>query len=142
MAIHFSDLVKNSMLDALVVNLAGTDGTAGTATLRIYTGEQPATGPPTGSCGTGILLCTVENIGWAAASNGSVGMAEPTGYLGTAATDGTAGWARITNGGTDGTLYFDGPIMGSSGSEGIGLNDPVIVADAEVAVIYFGIAIP
>jgi hypothetical protein len=137
MAIYFSTPVKNGMIDDLVIKIAGTSGTAGTATLRIYTGTQP-TG---GSAGTGVLLCTISNIGWTSATNGSAGMAEPSGYLGTAVSDGTAGWARIANGGTDGTMYFDGPLQVGVGTQGIGLNDLVLVADTEVEVVYFGMKI-
>jgi hypothetical protein len=140
MAIQFCTPIKDGMIDDMILKLAGTFGTAGTATLRIYTGTQPETGPPTGSCGTGILLCEIINIGFNAASNGSAGMGSAGGFTGTAATDGTAGWGRLTNGGTSGTMFLDAPIT-LEGTSGFGMNDVVCVAEAEVTVFYFGLKI-
>ena len=95
-ALRFSTDMKNYIVNKAIVGvMAGTCGTAGTASIKIYTGTQPATGDA-GTSGT--LLCTISNIGWATGTgttSGTAALANTAGYAGTAVATGTAGWARM-----------------------------------------------
>ena len=96
MAQKISTDLKNYIINkAIVEAIAGTCGTAGTASINIYSGSQPATA----DAGTsGSLLCTISGIGWASGTgttSGTAALASTTGYSGTATNTGTAGWARM-----------------------------------------------
>jgi hypothetical protein len=96
MALKLSlDLKEYAISAGIVKCMAGTCGTGGTAQLEIYTGAQPADAD---SATSGTLLCTITGIGWATtggATSGTAALANAAGYTGTAATTGTAGWARM-----------------------------------------------
>lgn len=115
MALRLSTDLKNEVVNRLVDALAGTCGSAGTASLLFYSGAQPASADsaPSGTC-----LATIIGIGWGtdafATTNGTAGIAS-TAYVGTCGTSGTAGWARcetVTLGytGSAATLRIDGDV--------------------------------
>lgn len=102
MALKFSTDLKNYIVNqAIVKQMAGTMGTGGTASMKIYSGAQPADA----DAGTsGSILCKIINIGWGGTgSAGTIGATAGTashssgaaGYSGTAENTGTAGWARM-----------------------------------------------
>jgi hypothetical protein len=101
MALKIGTDLKNYIVNqGVVVKMAGTWGTGGSASINIYTGAQPSTADGTAS---GTLLCTISNIGWSdsvGATGGTAALANTAGYVGTAATTGTAGWARLQTVGT------------------------------------------
>jgi hypothetical protein len=122
MAISFSRDLKNNILNkAFITSLAGSCGTAGTASLKIYSGTQPANADAATS---GVLLVTISNIGWGTsfgATNGTAALAIAAGYTGTAATSGTATWGRmecVTTGytGSAATCRLDGEVSTVTGS--------------------------
>jgi hypothetical protein len=93
MAFRISTDFKNYIINKGVINsISGTTGTAGTASLSIYTGSQPANADAATS---GTLLGTIGSIGWAKTTSGTAALANTAGYSGTAAATGTAGWARM-----------------------------------------------
>jgi hypothetical protein len=102
MALSFSTDLKNYIVNkALVEALAGTCGTAGTASISIYSGSQPANADA-GTSGT--LLCVISGVGWTATTgttSGTAALASTAAYEGTASTSGTAGWARFETVSTD-----------------------------------------
>jgi len=122
MALRFNTDMKNFIINqAIVKKLAGTMGTGGTASLKIYTGSQPDSADTAPSGTSGTLLCTISSIGWGG-SNGTIGATGGTvafgtaaGYAGTAVETGTAGWARMETFGTNytgsaGTFRIDGDV--------------------------------
>ena len=94
MALRLNDAFRHLKLGAL-------DG-AGTWTLDIYSGTQPAAG----GAATGTLLGTVTAITWAAASDGARAVSASTD--GTAVASGTAGWGRFHK--DDAATFFDGAV--------------------------------
>ena len=136
MALKFSTDLKNYIVNkAIVEKLAGTCGTAGTAEINIYTGAQPATADTAAS---GTLLCTIIAMGWGTSSIGATGgtailaATSGLGYSGTAATTGTAGWARLQTvglgySGSAATFRVDGDV-GTSSTSTFVINTTVITA--------------
>ena len=107
MALRFNKDAKNYIINqGIAKQLAGTMGTGGTASITIYTGDQPsdADTAPSGTFGT--TLCTITGIGWGGsngtrgATSGTVSFGTSGGYTGTAVETGTAGWARFQRIGT------------------------------------------
>ena len=116
MTIRFNTDTRNLIVDSLTSNL-------GYATLRVYSGSQPANA---GSAPTGTLLVEIQLQGFNASANGSAGLATGTQAQGTASATGTAGWARLT----DGTRNIDGSV-GTTGTDFI-INTTSIVSGGNV----------
>ena len=77
MALRLNTDLKNYIINQGIVHkMAGTMGTTGTASIKIYGGTQPVSADtdPSGTSASGLLLCTIINIGWGG-SNGTVGAA-------------------------------------------------------------------
>jgi hypothetical protein len=125
MALRLSNDLKNEVINHIVTQVAGTCYTAGTASIKIYTGSQPADADTAPAGVNGTLLCTIIKMGWGdgtcGATAGTASLAGGTGFAGTAVATGTAGWARISTVGTDlhtgsaGTYNIDGDV-GTSGT--------------------------
>ena len=148
MALRMSADLKNEIINHAITKTAGTTFTAGTASIKIYTGTQPADADTAPAGANGTLLCTIIGIGWAAgtcgATAGTAALAT-TGYAGTAATTGTAGWARISTVGTDftgsaGTYNIDGDV-GTSAAATFVINSVSIVALGTVTLVTAPISI-
>ena len=147
MALRFSTDLKNYIVNkGVVVQMAGTWGTAGTAEIKIYTGSQPASAD---SEATGTLLCTIISIGWSdgvGATGGTAGLANTAGYTGTAATTGTAGWARIQRVGTGfsgsaATHRIDGDV-GTASTCTFVINSASITAGGTVTLLTAPVSMP
>ncbi len=149
MALRLSTDLKNYVVNqGIAKQLAGTMGTGGTTVLNIYNGVQP-TSADDGTNGT--LLCTIINIGWGG-SNGTIGSTQgllafgtSAGYTGTAATSGTAVWARMETIGTGftgsaATHRIDGDV-GTSASATFVINSTVITALGAVTILSMPISI-
>mgnify|MGYP001767867042 CR=1 FL=1 len=109
MAFRISLDMKNALCSDVVKYLAGTYGTAGTASLTIRAGSQPGSAD---SSGTGATLCVISGIGW---GTDSVATTSGTALLygtfsGTAGTSGTAEWARLECINASGTCRIDGDV--------------------------------
>jgi len=123
MALFLSTDLKNRILGGITDRLAGTCGTAGTATLSIYDGAQPANA----DAGTGVsnLLCQIVGIGWGSAglgaTAGTANLANTAGYTGTCIMTGLAGWGRLQSvgvgyNGSAATFRIDGDVGTSATS--------------------------
>jgi hypothetical protein len=137
MALKLNATMKNYLIDkGMIDQLAGTSGTAGTASLNIYNGTQPANA----DAGTnGTLLCTISNIGW---NYGTSGSAALTGTVtGTAGTDGTATWARMSTVNSNGTFCLDGDV-GTAGTAIFVINSAALLTDDIVRLLSANIVIP
>ena len=96
MALKLSTDLKNYIISKTIEALAGTCGTAGTASLNLYSGTQPADADQ-GTAGT--LIVTISNIAWGNAfgcTAGTAALASTAAYSGTSSSGGTIGWGRMT----------------------------------------------
>ena len=149
MALLLSTDLKNYIVNqGIIKQLAGTMGTGGTARLRIYNGSQPASAD-NGTNGT--MLCEIINIGWGG-TNGTIGATSGTaafgtaaGYTGTAATSGTAVWARLETIGTGytgsaATHRIDGEV-GTAATSTFVINSTTITALGSVTILSMPISV-
>lgn len=122
------------MLDALVarMNLG-----AGAATLKVYSGTQPADGDAAEGGGTLLATLTFSDPAAPASAAGVITFSAITEDSSADATS-TATWARIED--SDGTNVFDGDV-GTSGAM-INLNTAAIVAGGPVRITSFTITLP
>lgn len=125
---------RNSMLDNLRTNM---DADAGAATIKIYSGTQPATADTALSGNTllGTLTCTDPVA--PSASGGTLTFSSIT-QDSSADASGTATFARIAD--NSGDTIFDCDV-GTSGAT-INLNTTTIVAGGPIAITSFTISIP
>jgi hypothetical protein len=137
MAFKMNANAKNYLItQGLITQMAGTSGTAGTASLGIYTGTQPANADA-GTSGT--LLCTISNIGWNAASGGSAGLAGT--FNGTAAVAGNAGWGRMKTENANGTFCLDGDVS-TSGTSTFQISNVAVEVDDILKLQSANLSIP
>ncbi len=116
MAIRFNTETRNMIVE-------GITGAMAYATLRIYTGSQPATG---GTAATGTLLVEITLQGFNAAATGVATLYTGSPIQGTAVASGTAGWARLT----DGVHNIDGTV-GTTGTDFV-INTTSVVSGGTV----------
>lgn len=126
MASRLSDEVRTLACDAVVDSL---DAGAGPATIKIYTGSQPADADDAAS-GTLLATITMSDPAFGAASAG-VATADNTPALSaTAAASGTAGWFRAAD--SNDTNRIDGDVGEGSGT--LNLDNTDIVSGQTVTV--------
>lgn len=101
---------RSAAADGVVDRL---DAGSGPATIKVYTGSQPAN-PATSPTGTLLLTFTLNDPGFGSASTGAAALSTSPGLSATGAADGTAGWFRAAD--SDGNAVFDGA-CGTSGAE-------------------------
>lgn len=133
MAVRLSASLANSLADA--VDDAINGGT-GAATLKIYTGSQPATAD-TAASGTLLATFTLNDPAFGAASGGTITLAGTPKTVAAAAT-GTAGWFRIET--STPTNVLDGSV-GTSGNQ-INLNTTSITSGVNVTITSGTITMP
>lgn len=114
----YSTDLKALLLNKLVDRIAGTCGTAGTASLYFYGYTQPDSADTNTTSGS---IGYIYNIGWGtstisayATTSGTVGLAA-TAYFGTACSSGTVVWGRFEAIGIDyrgsaATFRIDGDV--------------------------------
>lgn len=121
MAFKINTQLKNVLVNDVITRLAGTTGVDGTASLRLYTGTQPANADAATS---GTLLCTLTDISWAHCTGGTAALTASV--SGTTSEAGTAGWARLqtVGAGTEGTFVVDGSV-GAAGTNTFVLSNPI-----------------
>jgi hypothetical protein len=143
MALRLSEDLKNEVINHMIIKVAGTCYTAGTASIKIYTGSQPTNADTAPSGVNGTLLCTIISMGWGAgtcgATAGTASLTSGSGYFGTAVATGTAGWARIQTVGADftgsaGTYNIDGDV-GTSGASTFVINSVSITNLSTVTLV-------
>lgn len=129
MAERLNDAARNRQADSI-----GDD--FNNATLKIYTGSQPAAG----GAATGTLLVTItlpaDAMGAAAA-----GVASKSGtWSDTAGNTGTAGWFRIES--SAGTRWYDGAVTATGGGGELELTSTSITSAQVVTVTAFTVTQP
>lgn len=134
MAIRVNNLLRNYIIDHGVVSPLGP----GTALLKIYTGTQPGTGGAT--AGTSRIIGTVGALSWGAGSNGTVPLSAGT-YTGTAGTDGTAGWARLSDGAGTSLYIIDGG-CGTESTQNFVIDAAAITKGATITVTAVTLIMP
>lgn len=134
MATRISDEVRNLACDAIV---DGLDAGAGAATIKIYTGAQPADADDAAS-GTLLATITMSDPAFGAAAAG-VATADNTPALSVAAAaTGTAGWFRAADS-TD-VNRIDGDVGQGSGT--LNLDNTSIVSGQTVTVTGWTVTVP
>lgn len=119
MALKLNAFLKNQVVDRIIVNLAGTTGTAGTAQVKVYTGSQPSDADQATS---GNLICTLSSISWSSCTNGTAPLTGQ--FSGTNSAAGTAGWARFETVNANGTARLDGNV-GTAATSTFVINNPI-----------------
>lgn len=129
MAERLNDAARNRQVDSIGDDFNG-------ATLKIYTGSQPAAG----AAATGTLLVTITLPGDAMAA-ASAGAASKSGtWSGTAGNTGTAGWFRIES--AAGTRWYDGAVTGTGGGGEIELSSTSITSGQVITITSFTVTQP
>lgn len=126
MAFAMNNTLKNLLLGNIVTYIAGTTGTAGTASLTIRAGVQP----DADATGTGGTLCVITGIGWGPGTAGTSSLATSS-YVGTAGSTDVAVWARLECISGSGTCRVDGDV-GTAGTNTFTINTTSLTADGEV----------
>ncbi len=96
--------VRNAAVDGAVGRL---DAGTGPATIKVYTGPQPAT-PATPPTGTLLLTFTLNDPAFAAASGGSAALSTTPALTTLGVGAGAAGWFRAAD--SDGNAKLDGAV--------------------------------
>lgn len=108
MAIRLATATRNALADAVTTR---ADAGAGAATIKVYTGAQPASA---NDAATGTLLATFtcSDPSFGAAATGVITLAG-TPKTATAAATGTAGWFRMES--STPAAVIDGSVTASGG---------------------------
>lgn len=135
MATRLPTAARNAACDA-VVDLA--DAGAGAATLKIYTGTQPATANDAVS-GTLLATITLSDPAFGSASTGVATLAgTPLSATGVAA--GTAGWARLAD--STGATVLDGSVTATGGGGQVELATTTISVGVTVQITSGTVTMP
>lgn len=129
MAERLNDAARNRQVDSI-----GDDFNS--ATLKIYTGTQPAAG----AAATGTLLVTITLPGDAMAASASGSAAKSGTWSGTAGNTGTAGWFRIES--SAGTRWYDGAVTATAGGGEIELSSTSITSGQVITITSFSVTQP
>lgn len=133
--IKISSAARTAMADALIAQI---DADSGAATLKFYTGTQPA-GPGTAITDQ-VLLGTLTCSDPAATSSAGVITFAAITQDGAADAGGTAAWARLAD--NSGDAVFDFDVTNAAGSGAIKLNTVTIVAGGPITMTSFTITMP
>jgi hypothetical protein len=129
MALRLSSDLKGLIVDRVITAVAGTYGTAGTASISFYTGAQPATADTAPS---GSKLCEILNISWVQSTGGTSALTAQ--FHGTASSSGTCGWARITTVSGIYTYSVDGDV-GTASTNTIAVNSAIMTSAGLVTLV-------
>lgn len=129
MAERLNDAARNRQVDSI-----GDD--FNNATLKIYTGSQPAAG----GAASGTLLVTITLPADAMAA-AAAGVAAKSGtWSGTAVATGTAGWFRVES--SAGSRWYDGAVTATGAGGEIELTSTSITSGQTVSIATFSITQP
>lgn len=117
--------------------IARIDAGSGPATIRLYTGEPPAT--PAVAISTQTLLGTLSCSEPAAAAEGGTITFAAIAQDAAADASGTAAWARVSDG--DGAGVIDVDVTNAAGTGVIKLNTTTIVAGGPIVLSAFVLVI-
>jgi hypothetical protein len=120
MAIKINDALRSQIVDSGIVGGLGTSGI-----LKVYGGTQPETG---GEATTQGIIVEIGGVSWSASSNGTALIAGNK--AGTAGTDGTAAWARLSD--SSGTSFVVDGNCGTASTNNFVIDTAEIVTSAVV----------
>lgn len=135
MATRLPTATRNAACDA-VVDLF--DAGSGAATLKIYSGSQPATANDAAS-GTLLATVTLGDPAFGAASAGVATLAG-TPLSGTGVAAGTAGWARLAD--STGATVLDGSVTATGGGGQVELATTTISVGVTVQITSGTVTMP
>ena len=135
MATRIPDAAQNAAVDAVVDR---ADLGAGAATIKIYTGAQPADAD-TDPAGTLLVTITCADPAFGAAAAGVAALAG-TPRSGTAAAAGTAGCFAIED--SVGVNILQGSVTATAGGGDIELDNTSIAVDQTVNITALAVTIP
>jgi hypothetical protein len=135
MATRIPTAARNAACDA-VVDLA--DAGTGAATLKIYSGSQPASANDAPS-GTLLATITLADPAFGAASSGAATLAG-TPRSGTGVAAGTAGWARLAD--STGATVLDGSVTATGGGGQVELATTTISVGVTVEITSGTVTMP
>lgn len=130
-----STAARQAMAEALIAQI---DADAGAATLKFYTGTQPA-GPGTAITSQTLLGTLTCSDPAATATSGVITFGAIT-QDSSADADGTATWARMADNSGDAVADFD--VTNTAGDGAIKLNTTTIVAGGPILLSSFTITMP
>jgi hypothetical protein len=134
MAVRLSTSARNALAGA-VATLA--DAGPAAATLKIYSGTQPAT-PDTAASGTLLATVAMGDPSFGTASSGTITAADPAPVSGVAA--GTAGWFRLSD--STGAAVIDGSVTATGGGGDLTLTTTTISVGVSVDITSFTVTMP
>lgn len=126
MTLRLANAVRSAAADGAVDRL---DAGAGAATIKVYTGAQPAT-PASAPTGTLLLTFTLNDPAFGSAVNGVAALDVTPALTALGAAAGTAGWFRAAD--SDGNAVFDGA-CGTAGAE-LNLTTTAVTVGLEVGI--------
>lgn len=135
MATRLPTAARNSACDAVVDLL---DAGSGAATLKIYSGSQPASANDAAS-GTLLTTVTLADPAFGAASTGVATLAG-TPLSGTGVAAGTAGWARLAD--STGATVLDGSVTATGGGGQVELATTTISVGVTVQITSGTVTMP
>lgn len=135
MALRLTSGVRDAAVNAAT---AFADAGTGPATLKIYTGGQPATAvdDPTGTL---LATFTLQDPAYDPSSDGAAGLNTGGGISAVAVNTGVAGWGRLAN--SDGDTVYDG-LCGTAGTPEFLLNALSITAGQIIVLSAGSISVP
>lgn len=129
MTVRIAEAARNVGLDAVFDR---ADAGAGPATIKIYTGSQPATAD-TAASGTLLVTFTCADPAWSAASGGVKTLDADPDLSAAAVATGTAGYARMAD--STGTTVFDGSVTATGGGGDFTMNTTSITSGQTVTLL-------
>jgi hypothetical protein len=130
--------VANATRTAIVTAVRDQlDAGAGAATMKIYTGAQPAT-PADAAAGTLLATVVLTDPSLASITNG-VGTGGDPASVNAAAT-GTAGWARFAD--SNGVTVMDGDVTATGGGGTVTLSSTSLTSGSPVDVTSITVTAP
>lgn len=134
MTIRLPVAARNAMVNAVT---ALVDAGVGAATLKVYSGAQPATGD-TAESGTLLATVAMGDPSFAASASGTANAADPAPVTGVAA--GTAGWYRLED--SAGANVIDGSVTVTGGGGDLTLSTTTISVGLTVDITSFSLTQP
>lgn len=137
MAVRLSTATRNALADAVT---ARADSGTGAATLKIYSGAQPASANDVAS-GTLLATFTLNDPSFGAAATGVITLDVTPALSTTGVAAGTAGWARLESN-TAVTTVADFSVTATGGGGDVTVDNTSIAVDQTVNLTSGTITMP
>jgi hypothetical protein len=134
MTVRIATTVRNTIANAI---WTAADAGPAAATMKIYTGAQPATAD-TAAAGTLLATVAMTDPSFTTASGGTITAGDPPAVTGAAA--GTAGWFRLAD--STGATVMDGSVTATGGGGDLTLSTTTISVGVTVDITAFSVTIP